>query len=423
MVQVRRLDGTPLSYSSDGWRLLADIANEHGMLRDVVIEDASFSAFGLAETLIKNVRFVNCTLTDINLQSVGTFENVSFVGCIIKGADAWTKRSGITISDCKINIPPTNEELEKIVGGKIFSLPNKDYVKVECMCDFCHNKFYEVMARANPHKMLKEVPQSDRRVCDQCYKNYDLRSKIPGQRTYGYHGSLSFYKTPMDRRDTEILGLEMEFEGNFFGWKELQDAHRGHLHYGYDSSVKGQNELSWDCGSYSYWKYLAPLKDVCEAVKNGGGSPGDTAGIHIHVSTPDTDVLMITHTINNLCRTGVFKTMMEAVSLRNDRARFDTYANLGVNEREHHAGISYNGHGTCEFRVFNSCLDDKTIMHHLKFCKELYHMVKTATPKNRILDSFSKETKRHIITCAKIQAKKGFITDEQAKQLIDKLGA
>lgn len=420
---VKTTEGTLLNtVNTNGFELLKRIVELVGSLNGVVIEDASFESIGLAEILIKDVMFKNCVFNNVNLCSVRTFDNVIFERCEIKGFDVWINRNDIQLVNCKVNIPPTNEEIAKIVHGKVYSLPNKDYVKVETECDFCHNKFYDIMARKKAVPMLKEVPQSDRRVCDQCYKNYDLRSKIKGNRTYGWRGDLSFYRTPMDARNTEILGLEMEFEGQFYGWKELQDAHRGHLHYGYDSSVKGENELSWDCGSYSYWKYLAPLEDVCRAVREGGGSAGDTAGIHIHVSTPDANVQDITHTINTYCRSGAFKTLMEAVSLRTNRERFDRYANLSVNESEHHAAISYNGHHTCEFRVFNSCLDHKIILRHLKFCKEFYHAVKTKTPKEKILQGFSKETKKHIIACAKAQIETGFITESAANKLIETLG-
>lgn len=406
----------------DGYDLLRVIAQTVGGLEDVVIENATFDTIGLAEILVRNVTFIHCTFKDVNMCSVRTFVHVELVDCIIQGFDEWVERNDLKLTNCTINVPPTNAEIAEIVHGKVYSLPNKDYVKVEVECDFCHNKFYEIMSRKRAKPMLKEVPQSDRRVCDQCYKNYDLRSKIKGNRTYGWRGELSFYRTPMDARNTEILGLEMEFEGDFWDWKGLQDAHRGHLHYGYDSSVRGENELSWDCGSYSYWKYLAPLEDVCKAIKNGGGCVGDTAGIHIHVSTPDSDVCSITNTINGYCRTGVFKTLMEAISMRTNRERFERYANLNEHASQHHAAISYNGHNTCEFRVFNSCLDHKIILRNLKFCKEFYHLVKTKTPKDRILPSLSKEIKKHIIACARAQVDTGFITKSAAEKLIETLG-
>lgn len=423
MVEVVLTDGTKLQTSEyDGLALLELIAERQNGLNNVRIKNATFEGIGLAELLVNNVQFINCTFQDVNFTTVNEFRDVSLQNCTIIGFDKWTNRTDIKLIDCKVNVPPTNEELEKIVRGKVFSLPNKDYVKVETECDFCHNKFYDVMARKNAKPMLKQVPQCDKRVCDQCYKNYDLTSKIKGNRTYGWRGSLSFYRTPMDAKNTEILGLEMEFEGNFWNWKGLQDAHRGHLHYGYDSSVKGENELSWDCGSYSYWKYLAPLEDVCKAVQEGGGKPGDTAGIHIHVSTPDSNVEHITATINTMCCRNVFKTMMEAVSLRTNKERFDMYANLSKPIGAHHAGISYNSHNTCEFRVFNSCLNPKIILRHLKFCKEFYHLVKEGTPQDRILASFSKETKKHIAACAKTQAETGFISEKNANNLIKALG-
>lgn len=406
----------------DGLLLLMCIQQRYG-LHNIRIKNANFEKIAVCERLIENVVFDNCVIIDVDLKYVGETRDVIFKGCRITGDIAALERDGVYMLDCKINELPTNEEIQKIVGGKVFSLPNKDFVKVCVECDFCHNTFYDIMSRKRVKKMLRPVPQSDKRVCDQCYQNYQLETKAMGCRTYGWHGPLSFYKTPMDAKDTEILGLEMEFEGEFFDWKGLQDAHRGHLHYGYDSSVAGQNELSWDCGSYSYWKYLAPLEDTCKAVENGGGKPGPTAGIHIHVSSPGSDVRLITHQINGLCSSGVFKTLMKSVSLRDDKVLFDRYANLNSSEDEHHAGISYNGHGTCEFRVFNSTLNPKIILRHLKFCKEFYHLVKMKTPSDIILESFSKETKKHIITCAKVQLEKGFVAKTSVDTLIKKLGA
>lgn len=373
---------------------------------------------------IKNLMFESCLLNNLRILFTEPDSNIQIVNCQLVKCDDLYHTLGVHILGSKTWSGYDNDAIAKEVGGRVYSLPNKDFVKVEVECDFCHNKFYDIMSRKNPRKLLKAVPQSDRRVCDQCYKNYELSSKIKGNRTYGYRGALNFYRTPMDAKTTEILGLEMEFEGDFWDWKGLQDAHRGFLHYGYDSSVRGENELSWDCGSYSYWKYLSPLGDVCKAVANGGGSPGDSAGIHIHVSHPDGPdaVRTITHTINMMCRAGSFRTLLEAVSLRSNKERFERYANLSVNDDEHHAGVSFNGHGTCEFRVFNSSLDPRLILRHLKFCKEFYHLVREKTPKDKILELFSKETKRHIASCANTQAGRGFITPSQASILIKKLG-
>lgn len=423
MVEVVLADGTKLQTNGcDGLQLLEIIAERQDGLKHARIKNATFKGFGLAELLVCDMQFIDCIFDDVNFSTVNEFSDVVLQNCTIRGYDEWVSRKDIKLVDCKVNIPPSNEELEKIVKGKVFSLPNKDYVKVCCECDFCHNTFYDVMSRKKPKALLKKVPQCNKQVCDQCYRNYDLNSKIKANRTYGWRGSLSYYRTPMDARNTEILGLEMEFEGEFWNWKGLQDAHRGHLHYGYDSSVKGENELSWDCGSYSYWKYLAPLEEVCRAVQEGGGKPGDTAGIHIHVSTPDSNVEQVTATINSMCSSGVFKVMMEAVSLRTNKERFEMYANLSKPIGAHHAGISYNTHNTCEFRVFNSCLNPKIILRHLKFCKEFYHLVKTRTPQERILASFSKETKKHIAACAKTQVGTGFISEKNANKLIKDLG-
>lgn len=408
----------------DNHDLLAYLSFDKSAFRGIMIKNATFSSFGIIEVdPIEDIVFKNCIFKDVNLCCVSKFKNVIFDGCLIQGFDEWLTRKDIIIMpNCKVNVPPTNQEIEQFTGGKVFSLPNTKFVKVETECDFCHNKFYDIMARAKPYKMLKEVPQCNKRVCDQCYKNYDLVHKKVGNRHYGWSGPLSFYRTPIDAKGTEILGLEMEFEGAFWDWKGLQDAHRGKLHYGYDSSVEGQNELSWDCGSYSYWKYLAPLADVCAVIANGGGKPGPSAGIHIHVSTPCTDIARVTEKINRLCRSVPFRTLMECVSLRDNREKFERYANLGAPIHEHHAGISYNSHNTCEFRVFNSSLNPKIIMRHLKFCKEFYHMVKTNVANEKILSGFSKETKKHIMACADAQVKSGFVQQKDVDELIKKLG-
>lgn len=308
-------------------------------------------------------------------------------------------------------------------GGKAIALPNKKFVKVVETCAFCHNTFTTIQKRSNPKPMLKEIPNIDRRVCDWCYRNYQIETKFTNNRTYGYRGPLSFFRTPMDRANTEILGLEMEFEGDYYGWKELQDAHQGKAFYGYDSSVVGRNELSWDCGSYSYWKYLAPLAEVCSAIQNNGGRAGPSAGIHIHVSSPDTNPTEIAIAINQMAQTGIMNVLMRAISLRTDPERFDTYANLRSSAGAHHAGISASSKRTCEFRIFASSLDPKVILHRLKFCKEIYNMTANKKKPDDILMGFSKETKKFIMTCAKEQCTvNNFISQNQYEELKTKLG-
>lgn len=372
-----------------------------------------------------NTSFENCVFIDAHL-GLCKFLRCTFVSCEIKGDTSWLDKDGVTISSsCTVYREeiklPTNEEIASQIKGQVYSLPNKEFVKIKATCDFCHKDFYQIMHRGNIRKFLRPVPNCDKQVCESCYRFYDISHKEQGNRTYGYHGPLSFFRTPMDKRNTAILGLEMEFEGDFYGWKELQDAHQGNLHFGYDSSVRGENELSWDCGSYSWWKYLAPLKNVCDVLKKFGGTEGDTAGIHIHVSRPDINVESVTQTLNTYCRDGVFNILMRAVSLRNNLERFNMYANLSANMSQHHAAISYNSHGTCEFRVFNSSLDSKLILHHMKFCKELFNQVAEGTTKDSILRAFSKETKKHILECAETQAQKGFITLEERDELLGNL--
>lgn len=369
--------------------------------------------------------FENCSFIDAHL-GLCKFIRCSFVSCEINGDTSWIDKEGVTIRSsctvCRAEIKlPTNEEIASRINGHVYSLPNKEFVKVKVTCDFCHKDYFQIMHRSNVRRFLRPVPNCEKQVCDSCYKFYDISHKEQGNRTYGYRGPVSFFRTPMDKRNTAILGLEMEFEGNFYGWKELQDAHQGNLHFGYDSSVRGENELSWDCGSYSWWKYLAPLKSVCDVLKKYGGEEGDTAGIHIHVSRPDIVVESVTRTINEYCREGLFNVLMRAVSLRNNIDRFNQYANLGMNAGQHHAAISYNSYGTCEFRIFNSSLDNKLILRHMKFCKEFFNQVAEGAPKDVLLKSFSKETKKHISDCAEIQSQKGFITIEERDELLKTL--
>lgn len=406
--------------------------NENGVaaLRLAVMKLGSLDGAYISDLVIKDTGFIHnfyktafncCKFENASLHHC-RFSDCLFANCIFEGENPWLDKDGIQIINGeppKIPQQPTNEEIEKKIKAKVYSLPNKNFVKVKATCDFCHRDFFRIMARTRTQKVLKDVPNCDKKICDDCYKHYEIYEKERGHRTYGYRKAATCYRTPMDKKNTEILGLEMEFEGDFFGWKELQDSHQGMLHYGYDSSVRGENELSWDCGSYSWWKYLSTLEDVCGVLKEFGGSAGDTAGIHVHVSRPDVSSRDIAITLNHWCKSGVFKTMMEAVSLRNNKDRFEQYANLSIDANEHHAGISCGRRtDTCEFRVFNSSLDHKTILRHLKFCKEFFGLAAEKVPKNAIMKSFSKETKRHIISCAAIQLKKQFITQTAHDELI-----
>lgn len=366
----------------------------------------------------KDIEFIDCEFVDVGF-GFCTFDNVVLRGCKISDDELnheWLDK--VTIIDekrvrgQKETYKDNSTIKRESKATKVESIENRRYVRVTFECDFCHRSYRSIQHRNRVENPLKDVPNcSDKRVCDDCYEHYELRTKILGNRTYGYHGNLSFYKTPMDSRDTAILGLEMEFEGDFKAWKELQDAHKGCLHYGYDTSVVGQNELSWDCGSYSWWKYLSPLKDVCAALRKGGGHAGDSAGIHIHVSRPDTNVSNVTDAINQACRSGVWRTIMDSVSLRTDRSRYDRYANLTVQKEEHHAGISWNEHNTCEFRIFASSTDSDLILKRLRFCKEIYNLFadNLDKPKTELLPMIEDNTVKFILKCAKIQLDKGFI--------------
>ena len=415
-----------LKYVIDNREESVEDTNKH-TLNYAIIDGITFGA----ETYIcdfKAVEFNNCVFDNAR------FQYSKFYGCKGKGntfhyeedADiSWIARAGLKGKTVTKKAPPiltpTNEQIAERYGVTVTALPNKSFVKIKWTCAFCHRDFTAIARRDRVEKVLtnrKDVPNCAKKVCEQCFNTYRLSEKFYGHRHYGYSGAVAKHTTDMDAKNTVLIGLEMEFEGDFTGWKELEDAHKGQLHYGYDSSVIGQNELSWDCGSYSWWKYLAPLKNVCDVLKKFGGAEGDTAGIHIHVSRPDINVESVTQTLNTYCCGGVFNILMRAVPLRNNLERFNMYANLGANASHHHAAISYNSHGTCEFRVFNSSLDNKLILRHMKFCKELFNQVAEGTPKDSILRAFSKETKKHILDCAETQAQKGFITLEERDELL-----
>lgn len=428
MSKITYSDGTVFTDESTGLDFLRKAARKNpneligATVEDVVLEDVGFY-HKFVKTTFKNCVFKNVWF------GICVFEDVNFIDCSLDGCDTLFEHSGVKIQGKKAKvqkrhiIPPqrSNDEVAKIVGGTVESLPNKEYARVTCECAFCHNKFRQVVKRNSAQPWLKKVPNCDLRVCDSCYKNYELREKEHGNRVYGWRGDLSFYRTPMDAANTAILGLEMEFEGEFYGWKELQDAHQGQLHYGYDTSVSGQNELSWDCGSYSWWKYLSNLKPVCEALKKYGGHAGDTAGIHIHVSRRDTCSDTIAEKINDMCKKGTLKTLMLAVSQRNNADLMNRYASFDADYDEHHAAISYNSHGTVEFRVFNSTLDPKLILQRLAFCKTFFNMVADGKPKDKILESFPNGLKRYIKACADEQLKKKFFTKTEYKKLIEEL--
>lgn len=371
---------------------------------------------------MRHIKFRNCTFSNVDFTNC-TFVNCELIGCKFykKDANKWLEKTGILVDNIKSKpiLQPTNEEIERMYHCKVIALPNKSFVKIKWTCDFCHKEWCEIYRRDQVVPKMFSVPNCGKFVCNECNSTYSLRDKFMGNRVYGYHGTVHKYTTPIDSANTTIVGLEMEFEGDFFGWKELQDAHQGLLHYGYDSSVIGQNELSWDCGSYSWWKYLAPLKNVCEVLGKYGGRAGDSAGIHIHTSRPDVVMLNVTEKINEFGKKKEGRALFEAICLRNNKERFNMYSNLDSDCSAHHAGISYNSYGTCEFRLFNSTLDYQLILRHIKFCKEVFNAF--ADNKN-VWKSFSKETISHIKKCAEVQYSKGFITEEQFNLINKKLG-
>lgn len=429
MVKFIYQDGSEEITDRDGLNALRWAAQLHTGLVGIKVFGLTIKSEGVYHCF-RDVEFINCTFIDVGFK-LCEFHNVTLRDCKISNDELnnqWIDKVTVVGRKNARAIKETYKTNEQIAkeskAKKVESIENRRYVRVTFECDFCHREYQSIQHRNMVSNPLKSVPNTrDRFVCDDCYEHYDLRTKIMGNRTYGYHGPLSFYKTPMDSRNTAILGLEMEFEGDFRAWKELQDAHKGCLHYGYDTSVIGQNELSWDCGSYSWWKYLSPLKDVCAALRKGGGHAGDSAGIHIHVSRQDTNVERVVEAINQACRTGVWRTIMDSVSLRNDKEKYERYSNLSEDKSQHHAGISHNEHNTCEFRIFASSTDADLILKRLRFCKEIYNLFadNSDKPKTELIPMIEDNTVKFILKCAKIQLDKGFITPTAYHMMVNAL--
>lgn len=383
-----------------------------------------FEGLEIDNTIInffKGTKWIRCKFKKSCIMNLSFYEDCVMEDCTFENADTIDNLQGCIVKNPKIDLPDINAIKEHLGAKTVVSLPNKMFVKVTKTCDFCHHDITNIVSRTKPVQWMKKVPNCDKYVCNECYKHYELHNKEDGHRTYGWHGPVNRFKTPMDKTNTAILGLEMEFEGDFYGWKELEDAHKGTAFYGHDSSVRGHNELSWDCGSYSWWKYLSPLKSVCKAIRENGGEEGPTAGIHIHVSRPDKNNRDLGMKLNSYCRDGYMRTLMEAVSLRPDMSRMRQYANLSESADEHHSGISCSGHGTCEFRIFACSLDEKVILLRMKFVKELYEMIAEDVPKSKLCEGFSKRVRGYIIDCANVQKERGNITESAYDELINKL--
>lgn len=401
---------------SDNWgEILQDLIRYDELITDLTFIGATFDK-PQACALFSKITFKNCVFTG-NCFKFCAFDKVILLDCSISSDETWIDGAGISnyqrgkLLRGNYN---TNDKIASVVKGRVISLPNDKYVKVMCTCDFCHKTFARIQPRDKPEFFMKPVPNCDKIVCDKCYADYSLRTKEQGHRTYGYRGPLSFYRTPMDTKNTAILGLEMEFEGDFTGWKELEDAHKGTLHYGYDNSVRGRNELSWDCGSYSWWKYLCPLKETCKALKAGGAEEGPTAGIHIHVSRPDVNNAVIAESINRDARESrALRIAMLAVSLRKDLYKMQTYADFSADYNSHHAAISASAHGTTEFRIFASSLDPNIILKRLLLCKTWFNLTVSGAHKEELLTRLPKHLKQFILDCASKQREDDIITQDE----------
>lgn len=328
---------------------------------------------------------------------------------------------------------------------KFYNLSNQNFEKQVETCAYCGCQIVTIVRKGSENLQTRKVPNDpqNRRVCKNCAGNTQMSIG-----SYGFSRHPSRFMTPMDKKNTVILGLEQEFEGYFYGWLELQLAHQGKLHYGYDSSIaldpttehtdrsspyNGKNELSWDCGSYSWWKYASPLKPVCEVVKKYGGHIGASAGVHIHASfaqlSSDQMQSLARRSFELLQSRKDIQNLMLIVSGRS-RERLDRWAytdNVHQESREaseyggvrkarytdHHSCISFNRAGTVEFRCFSASLDHKEILKRMKFVKEYVTMVRNKVHPDDFIKSFSVGTKKFIAECQEQQIRNGNIVEEQ----------
>lgn len=327
---------------------------------------------------------------------------------------------------------------------KYYNISNEKYEKQVETCAYCGGSTVTIVKKGSQKLTHNYIPNDPQRrlVCKSCQRTTQM--SVGG---YGFDKRPSRFVTPMDSKNTVILGLEQEFEGYFFGWLELQRAHKGMLKYGYDASIalkekqdyhsndpnNGKNELSWDCGSYSWWKYASPLKDVCNIVKKYGGEEGASAGVHIHASfsqmTNEQTKFLARRCFELLQSREDVKNLMLIVSGRT-RERLDRWAffdnvhpesaeasrNGGVRPAQytdHHSCISYNQVGTVEFRCFSACLDHKRVLKRMKFVKEYVTLVKNKVHPNDFIKSFSTGTKLFIKQEQEAQLRAGNITEEQ----------
>ena len=339
-----------------------------------------------------------------------------------------------------------HQKTERVVSPslKYYNISNEKYEKQVEKCAYCGATTITIVkkgAQKLTHKFIPNDPQR-RLVCKSCMNTTQM--SVGG---YGFDRRPSRFMTPMDSKNTVILGLEQEFEGYFFGWLELQRAHKGMLKYGYDSSIalkkkesyhsndpnNGKNELSWDCGSYSWWKYASPLKEVCDVVRKHGGEEGSSAGVHIHASftqmTTEQTKFLARRCFELLQSREDVKNLMLIVSGRS-RERLDRWAymddvhpesseagkNGGVRKAvytDHHSCISYNGVGTIEFRCFSACLDHKRVLKRMKFVKEYVTLVKNKVHPDDFIKSFSAGVKMFIKQEQQLQLEAGNVTKEQ----------
>ena len=350
----------------------------------------------------------------------------------------------IWYSDSEKEFPKNLTDRIESPNIKYFKVSNEKYEKQVETCAYCGATTVTIVKKGTQKLTSVKIPNDPlgRRICRKCKESTQMSIG-----SYGFSRRPSRFVTPMDSKNTVILGLEQEFEGYFYGWLELQRAHQDKLHYGYDSSIaldprteytaddpnNGKNELSWDCGSYSWWKYASPLREVCNTVKRYGGHTGASAGVHIHASflnATQEQISSIARRCFELVKTRQdIKNLMLVVSGRSlERLQRWAYLdkvhpesreameNGGVRDADytdHHSCISFNRAGTIEFRCFSASLEPKEILRRMKFVKEYVTLVKNKVHPDEFIKSFSLGTKKFIELCQKQQYEANNITKEQ----------
>ena len=116
--------------------------NENGVaaLRLAVMKLGSLDGAYISDLVIKDTGFIHnfyktafncCKFENASLHHC-RFSDCLFANCIFEGENPWLDKDGIQIINGeppKIPQQPTNEEIEKKIKAKVYSLPNKNFVQ------------------------------------------------------------------------------------------------------------------------------------------------------------------------------------------------------------------------------------------------------------------------------------------------------